>query len=81
MTLKGRPELLAAKGRDAHHADVPVAPRLFGDPVDHVVVVGLVLAVIALGLAGSAQLAVNVDVAVGHEELRVATLDDSVPER
>ncbi len=75
-----RPELLAGVGGDADHAHVAVTPGLSGDPLDHVVVIPLVLTVVALRFAYSPELGDHMHIAVGDEAFGIATLDDPVPE-
>ena len=79
-----RPEV-----RDADHADIAVAPGLFGDPLDEVVGVlaqrhatGVVVAdVLATRSAAAAQVADHVHVAVLDDARDVAGLDAPVPHR
>ena len=74
---------------DADHADVAVAPRLFGNPLDEVVRVlaqrdaaGVVVAdMLAAGVAGAAQVADDVDVVLLDDAGDVAGLDAAVPHR
>ena len=81
--------LHGAEVGDAHHADVAVAPRLRGDPLDEVVRVlaqrdaaGVVVAdVLAAGVAGAAQVADDVDVVLLDDAGNVAGLDAAVPHR
>ena len=82
VPLGRRAPLLGREGREAHHADVAVAPGLLDDPLDRVVVVPLVARVeLALALVATPHLPDHVDVAVGDEPLRISPLDDPVPLR
>ena len=81
VALRGRAPLLAGVARDADHADLAVGPRLLRDPLDQVVVVGVLVAIVAFGLRRAARLRDDMDVAVGDEAARVAGLDGTEPQR
>jgi len=71
--LLGGEELGAAEVRDAAHADVAVAPRLLGNPLDDIEQVPLLLrpeqVVAALRVAAAPHIDDHVSVAAGHQEL------------
>ncbi len=54
MPLRGGAPLLAGVAGDPDHADVTVTPRLTADPLDHIIVVGIFTAVMALGFGRAA---------------------------
>ena len=81
MALCGGTPLLAGVSGNADHADFAVGPWLLRDPLDDVVVIGVLVAIVPLGLRGAARLGDHVNVAVGDEAARVARLDGAEPKR
>ena len=75
----GGHQLLGAKTRNADHADIAVAPRLRGDPLDQVVAVEGARAA-ALRFGDAARVGDDVDVAARDQKARVAGFRRSGPQ-
>src|SRR5262249_22647711 len=78
--LLGDVELFGTEAGNAHHADVAVAPWLGRDPFDQIVAVPFTPAA-ALRFADPARGPDHMDVAARDEEMRVARLQRTRPQR
>ena len=81
MSLRGRAPLFAGIAGDADHPDLAVGPWLLRDPLDQVVVVRVLVAIVPFRLGGAPRLRDHMDIAVGDEAARIARLDRTEPER
>src|ERR1700730_4300603 len=81
MSLRGSAPLLAGKTRDSDHSDLAVRPWLLRDPVDEIVVVRILVAIMPFRLGRAPRLRDHMNVAVGDETPGVARLDGTEPER
>src|SRR6202044_554495 len=81
VSLSGGSPLLARVTRYTYHANLAVGPRLLGDPLDGVVMIGVFVSVVAFGLGRSARLCDDMDVTCGEESPRIARFDRTEPKR